>query len=258
MAMNPKLLRPRVSGFNPKSISGLWAWWDAGDNATITTDTGVSAWADKSGNNRTASQAVGNNQPARNTTINGRSVLTFDGTNDTLDFTGAARTVETVFVVCQMRDEAADTANTNRYGTLLGTSAASRGFLLRNQYSATTSSFQFDAVFSGFTSGVNRLINTATYTPNSGDCPLAVYALVRNGANGMQGFINKTSVGTATTSESATLDRIGRSATSTSYFIGQMAEILIYDKAVLSAERLAITNWLIKRWGITERTYTVS
>lgn len=258
MGMNPRLLRPRATGFNPKSISGLWAWWDAGDDATITTDTGVSAWADKSGNNRTASQAVGNNQPARNTTINGRSVLTFDGTNDTLDFTGAARTVETMFVVCQMRDEAADTANANRYGCLLGTSGSARGLLLRAQYTVSGGSFQLDAVFSGFTSGTNRIIKTITYLPNNGDCPLAVYAVVRNGASGFEGFINKTSVGTATTSETATLDRIGRSSTSSSYFIGQMAEILIYDKAVLSAERLAITNWLIKRWAITERTYTVS
>lgn len=258
MAMNPKLLRPRVSGFNPKSISGLWAWWDAGDDATITIDTGVSAWADKSGNNRTASQAVGNNQPARNMTINGRSVLTFDGTNDTLDFTGAARTVETMFVVCQMRDEAADTANTNRYGTLLGTSAASRGLLLRNQYTVSGGTFQYDAVFSGFTSGTNRIIKTINYTGSNGDCPLAVYSVVRNGASGFEGFINKTSVGTATTSETATLDRIGRSSTSTSYFIGQIAEVLIYDRAIASTERLSVTNWLIKRWNITERTYTTS
>lgn len=258
MPMNPRLLKPTASGFSPRSISGLALWLDAGDDATITTDTGVSAWADKSGNGRTASQAVGNNQPTRNTTINGRSVLTFDGTNDTLDFTGAARTVETMFVVCQMRDEAADTANASRYGCLLGTSGSSRGLLLRSQYTVSGGSFQLDAVFSGFTSGTNRIIKTITYLPNNGDCPLAVYAVVRNGASGFEGFINKTSVGTATTSETATLDRIGRSATSTSYFIGQMAEILIYDKAVVSAERLAITNWLIKRWGITEQTYTVS
>lgn len=258
MAMNPRLLLPRASGFSPKSIAGLWAWWDAGDDSTITTSTGVSAWADKSGNGRTASQAVGNNQPARNTTINGRSVLTFDGTNDTLDFTGAARTVETMFAVCQMRDDAADTANANRYGAILGTAAASRGFLLRNQYTVSGGSFQVDGVFSGFTSGTNRLIKTITYTPNNGDCPLAVYAIVRNGGSGFEGFVNNTSIGVATTSESATLDRIGRSSTATSYFIGQIAEILIYDKAVLSAERLAITNWLIKRWAITERTYTVS
>lgn len=248
----------RSKQFDPRTIQGLWAWWDAGDDSTITTSTGVSAWADKSGNGRTASQAVGNNQPARNTTINGRKVLTFDGTNDTLDFTGAARTVETMFVVCQMRDEAADTANASRYGTLLGTAATSRGFLLRNQYTVLGGLFQFDGVFSGFTNGTNRIIKTVGYTPQNGDCPLAVYAIVRNGGSGLEGFVNKTSVGTATISESATLDRIGRSSASTSYFIGQIAEILIYDKAVLSAERLAITNWLINRWAITEQTYTVS
>jgi hypothetical protein len=160
MAMNPKLLRPKASGFNPRSIAGLYAWWDASDSATITTDTGVSVWADKSGNGRNATQSTGNNQPARTVTISGRLALTFDGTNDSLTFAGASRTDETMLVVGRQRDDAADTANTNRYGTLLGSSSTSRGHTFRSQYGSTN--FQFDSVFSGFTSGTNRAIRTVT------------------------------------------------------------------------------------------------
>jgi hypothetical protein len=31
MPMNPRLLRPRASGFDPRSISGLALWLDAAD-----------------------------------------------------------------------------------------------------------------------------------------------------------------------------------------------------------------------------------
>jgi hypothetical protein len=256
MGMNPRTLRPSASGFTPRSISGLAAWWDASDDATITLDTGVSVWADKSGNGRNATQSVSNNRPARDTTINGRSVLTFDGTNDSLDFTGVARTVETMFAVVQQRDAAADTANASRYGTILGAASNSRGLLVRNQYN--NDNFLFDPAFNGFTLGVNRIVAVVAWLGSSGDVPLAVYVLRRNGTSGMQGWINTTSLGTATTSESQTLDRIGRSATSTSYFVGQMAEILIYDRAILDAERLRITDYLMRRWAVTNQTYTVS
>lgn len=85
MAMNPKLLRPLASGFNPKSIANLAGWWDASDSTTITIATGVSAWADKSGNGRTLTQSTTNNQPALVANqINGKPAISFDGVNDTL------------------------------------------------------------------------------------------------------------------------------------------------------------------------------
>lgn len=41
MGMNPRLLRPTASGFNPRQISGLAAWYDASDSSTLyTTDAG--------------------------------------------------------------------------------------------------------------------------------------------------------------------------------------------------------------------------
>lgn len=86
MPMSPRLLRPRSSAvFNPRAISGLAGWWDADDSSTITIATGVSAWADKSGNGRTLTQTTDNNQPTRVLDgINGKAVISFDGMNDTL------------------------------------------------------------------------------------------------------------------------------------------------------------------------------
>jgi hypothetical protein len=83
--MNPRLLRPTASGFNPKSISGLAAWYDASVSSSITIQTGVQKWADLSGNGRDLIQDTTNNQPLHNSvTLNGKPTVTFDGTNDSL------------------------------------------------------------------------------------------------------------------------------------------------------------------------------
>ena len=83
MPMNPRLLRPTASGFNPKSISGLQAWYAADVASSITIETGVQQWSDLSGNGRHLIQNTTNNQPAHNSvSVNGKPTVTFDGTND--------------------------------------------------------------------------------------------------------------------------------------------------------------------------------
>jgi hypothetical protein len=61
-------------------------WLDADDASTITLNgSTVSQWNDKSGNGRNASQATAVNQPTRTLNgLGGRTVITFDGTNDWL------------------------------------------------------------------------------------------------------------------------------------------------------------------------------
>lgn len=82
----------------PLTISGLQLWLDAADSSTffdataggslVTTDgAAVARWADKSGNNRHATQGTSNARPLLKTGANGinsKSVLSFDGSNDFL------------------------------------------------------------------------------------------------------------------------------------------------------------------------------
>jgi hypothetical protein len=83
MGMNPRLLRPTASGFNPRSIAGLEAWYDAG--VGITVQTGVQRWADQSGKGRDLIQNATNSQPESNiVTLNGRPTVTFNGTSHTM------------------------------------------------------------------------------------------------------------------------------------------------------------------------------
>lgn len=86
MAMNPRLLRPlATAGFNPSRLDNLELWLDFSDQSTVTTATGIASVTDKSGNGRTFSQAVANNQPSYTNTQNGRKVATFDGADDSLN-----------------------------------------------------------------------------------------------------------------------------------------------------------------------------
>ncbi len=93
MPMNPRLLRPRATGFDPKSLAGLVAWFDADDVSTFTltgaSSNEVSQWRDKSGRGYAVSQGTANNRPRRTGTLRGRACVDFDGANDFLATTGA-------------------------------------------------------------------------------------------------------------------------------------------------------------------------
>jgi len=80
MAMNNRLLRPRASGFNLRSLAGLVQWYDAADQSTMTLNgSTVSEWRSKVGG-VAVSQATASAQPTLTQSYySGRSALTFDG-----------------------------------------------------------------------------------------------------------------------------------------------------------------------------------
>jgi hypothetical protein len=83
MAMSPRLLRPKASGFNPKAIPGLEIWFDASVASSVTLNGGdVSQIDDLSGNNRHLEQPTAANQPAYLANgKNGKNVLDFGAVN---------------------------------------------------------------------------------------------------------------------------------------------------------------------------------
>ena len=80
MPMSPRLLRPRATGFDLRSIAGLVQWYDAADQSTMTLNgTTVSEWRSKVGG-VAVSQATAGAQPTLTQNYYlGRSALTFDG-----------------------------------------------------------------------------------------------------------------------------------------------------------------------------------
>jgi hypothetical protein len=238
MAMSPRLLRPRATGFNPKSISGLALWLDASDSSSYTIATGVSEWRDKSGNNRTFSQSTGNNQPATGTqTMNGRNVLVFDGANDTL--TNAAPFASTaapwtIFFVQRI-------VSATNFGHSYSADGGS-GFAFRQN--STTGQPQIQA---------NAGVTTTTYGSSAVGVN-QVHAMLFPASGSITAFLNGASLsitGDSSTAPTMTNSHIigGRSA----LYFGNVwiAEILFYNALLSASQRSIVQKSLGRKWGIT-------
>jgi hypothetical protein len=248
MAMNPRLLRPTPTGFDPRRISGLVAWWDAQVASSYDIVTGVSEWRDLSGNGHALSQAVGNNQPTLST-INSRTAFLFDGSTDELVAGSAVLNATSAssfsfFGVTQI-------ANTES-GYIVGSgSAAGVGYLIGTVNSVT----QYDLRYGNNLSQAS----SATKADNIGQ----VWSVTHRGAAGVGvktaiWSLNGTLSADATTSSEFSApdanlvigNRPGGSA-AVQFLAGRVGSILIYNRELLLTERQRIERWLGSRWGVT-------
>jgi hypothetical protein len=245
--MSPRLLRPLASGFNPASIAGLANWWDANDAATLTFNSGaVETWTSKAGTKTAASQSTANNRPVT-TTVNGKTALSFDGSNDGFNFTGTSRTDETWIVA------AAQTGNSPSNQTMINDGGSGHGLLaLAGSVKLYETSFA-----GGFTEGTHRL--RVQYAPSSATLMgPTVVSCVRSAAAGGFAFIDGTQRVSAingsssfTSSQATTIQRIGFYGPTLFQWNGWIGEILLYDRALSNAERLKVERYLGKKWGVT-------
>lgn len=246
MAMNPRLLRPTASGFNPATISGIAQWWDANDSAAVLLNSAfVESWTSKAGTKTVASQSTANNRPAT-TTVNGKTAILFDGSNDGFNFTGVAAVDETWIIV------AAQTADQSGTRALLNDGGDGQGIGV-----AKGSSKLVDVGFgSPSVEGVTRL--RPSYAPNPATFfGPAVLSVVKSAAAGGFVFIDGTqrisavdSSASFTTPGTRTIQRIGFYGPTLFQFQGWIGEILRYDRPLSSSERLKVERYLGKKWGI--------
>jgi hypothetical protein len=241
MPMNNRLLVPRATGFNPRSIAGLALWLDAADASTITVSTGVSQWADKSTSGSLWTQGTGNNQPATGTqTMNGRNVLVFDGSNDSLSATAPialADLPKTVFVVQRI-------AATVNFGTSQVANVAAGGFRIRQN--STTGRVQINntstnelTTFSTTSLNVNEIVSCTLTSPTSGSTAYRSGAIQANtGANDSLATFG------------ANAWALGFNGGG-SFFNGWLAEVLIYNAALSASQLSAVHRYLGSKWGIT-------
>jgi len=244
MAMSPRLLRPRATGFDPKSISGLALWLDASDSSSYTIATGVSEWRDKSGNNRTFSQSTGNNQPtvAANAQ-NGKTAFTFDGTNDSFSgpFTFSLTSTHSVFVVTNpaVRKVASFLAGATAIELIYGDGSASFsgskfgvfgvGRAVYGGGTITTGAYQ---VVSAVCSGSTMPTNLSMWTNGSG----GAVSVETSGTDPVAALTAPLTIGTSAASQ---------------FWNGSIGEMLIYSRALNNTERLMVERGLGKKWGIT-------
>lgn len=266
MSMNPRLLRPLATGFNPKSIAGLQVWLDSQDAATLyqnsdgTTPASavsdpVGYWADKSGNGRHATQDVANNRPVLSV-IDNRTRLSFDGSNDLLqEFSmPAIGTGElSVFFV-------AATSNTTGFRTAMQvgrgadstvTPIATQGLLVSQDGANNDGTPQIGRL------GGDFLVASAPAFSSS----LKVFTGVRSSSTVFSAWIDGVTTTPATGNPSA-MDivipgyqigaaRFGPPAGNYQFWSGAICEVLIFSSALSAAQRSVVQRFLARKWGIT-------
>lgn len=236
MGMNPRLLRPRASGFNPKSISGLALWLDGSDSSTITLNgSNVSQWSDKSGNSRNATQGTALNQPTTST-VNGKGAILFDGSSDHLllgDLSAAFSTAATAFYVLTQHTGAsagsyiaAATRNNSGWWRYVGSSSY-LGVFRNTRLGATAFNINAASV-----NGVAVLSSSSTYE---------VY---------YQGSKIHTAAASYAGGDSHIIGAGGDGA-GLQYFLGSMCEVLYYNRAMTATEIATVYKYLSKKWGFT-------
>ena len=247
MPMNARLLRPLASGFNPKRISGLEGWWDGSDSATVTLDgnNNVQELRDKSGKGRNMAQTTANNRPAVSATINGRTVMTFDGSSDFLATTGTVNFTQwTAFTVVKPgRLEAGgegilttDPLSAPRGPQIMrwaGTTYQSVGF--------PTSTPIVESAATAAAIGVIRLVSVVQTAS-------ALEMWIDNSSNGssvggQQAYAARMAIGIAIYNAA--------NDSGSGFMSGDLGEVIYYGRALTTDERYKVQNYLAQRWGIT-------
>jgi hypothetical protein len=241
--------------FTPTSLSGLTAWWDASDSATLfDADSGGSASAadgevgrleDKSGNNRHFTQATSANRPTRKTSQqNGLDVLRFDGTNDRMTTSFIFLSLfnsssGSAFIVAKALSVATNNANPYENASVLSEGSAGHGFVtLRSN--DTASAFGYDSTFR---------TATLSYVPGN----WKVFATTHNGSD-LAVSINEASASTTALSTRTFTNftmLLGANATLEKFLDGDVGEIITYNVALSESDRNSVISYLMAKWGIT-------
>jgi hypothetical protein len=216
------------------SISGLAYWWDATDATTRTVATGVSSWRDKVAS-VAATQSTGASQPLVNATIGGKTAFTWDSGDLLLASTSYLITAQSTF--CVFSPDATGAFNRIVAQESDAQNATYINLLMSNQAGV----FQVGSyIGGGFRSGVT-IAQSANVIGESHHDGTAVTVL----ANGISGTPYTVSL-----SFSPTKIALGNSAGGVATFFGRISEVLIWNRAMNTSERLKARKYLSSKYGI--------
>jgi hypothetical protein len=225
----------RTSDFNPASIAGLRVWLKA-DALALVDNSPVSFWPDLSGSGNDVAQATGMKQPTfRANQLNGRPVVRFDGIDDTMFKTALAGFVCThghsVFaVLCPTSTSAFRMAVVTKFqcNELRQNNGGGRA-----QWMIPSGFFQVDSLSS----------LVGLWKVWAGTYEVAAQRIELN--------INGVKQGNATDAGPLAVgDLYLGSRTDTLFWIGDFAEVLVYDAWLSSPERQRVENYLIAKYAL--------
>jgi hypothetical protein len=243
MPMNNRTLRPRVSGFNPKSVSGLEVWLDGNDASTFTLNgSAVSEWRDKSGNSRHFAQATALLQPTRAESVkNGKAGVAF--TNDWL--TGSyTYSIGSIFVVW----EHPSSVGADPYPAIVSTRSTNS-----NKVSNGTMNFGLIVPDTVNNVAVDPTPSSASYILN-GATPGAGFNLYYAGIAGRTSPDRwqqlSATFSPVSGSKPVVLGADAFSSSDRAMDNGHIGELLIYSTALTDIQVSAVNRYLSSKWGL--------
>jgi hypothetical protein len=246
-AMSPRLLRPRTT-FNPRSIAGLAAWYDAADLRTLSqtsdgstpataNDDFVAYVADKSPLARHMTQTDNNKRPQLKLSAqNSLPVLKFDGDNDTLFAANyLSGIIPTVFVVAQRE---ADTQVATVFSCGRSTDTRPLEVTARNNFLSPANNLRF------------RLGTTAFQRKNGGTAldlgssPTAFFI-------GAGAYSQDVSISNSGDPVFMGAQRGGVFPFGDAFFLnGRIGEVIVYSRSLVLTEIQTIEKYLSRKWGV--------
>jgi len=221
-------------------------WLDADDASTITLNgSNVSAWNDKSGNGRNATQATAANQPAYTTAgLNNKPALDFDGADDDLVLSSVSdlNSVSQSWFIVTKRDNANGRTEIS-FG--IGNQQESNGL-------ADIPRWTDNKMYSQIGYVANRPAPVSVIS----DAP---YINCVTGGAVQLSYTNGTLIGTGTTQSLSNFSVLdggyvgsGRAMSFFGrYFDGKISELIIVPSVATTQDRQLIEGYLAHKWGLT-------
>jgi hypothetical protein len=243
--MSARLLRPRASSaFNPKSLFGLAVWLDAADSSTVSTSSNaITEITNKSGNGLHATQTIANNRPSYQTaTRNGRNVARFDGSNDFLSVT-------TTFTQGPFSVFVATAHTANRFQGIVcernSTTPAYFGCTYFNNGNVAISRLGQAGTQSALTMTTDAM-GIAVWLSDGMSSGTVACTARRNGAQNASDI----SIGSLLSNPNAVSIGSGGLG-NTDQFIGDIGEVVVYNRRLSLLETQRIEQYLARKWGVT-------
>ncbi|MEZ5302588.1 MAG: chitobiase/beta-hexosaminidase C-terminal domain-containing protein [Verrucomicrobiales bacterium] len=212
------------------AVPGLKTWLRA-DGGMVGGDLGVGEWLDLTGNGNGAFQLNKAKQPAPGETLNGQPTLLFDGQDDGLAMRWTVRHArpETMFLVYNQH--------------------SGRNSRERIIQSATPISF----IFGSYSGGSDGLYTGDGWVSQE-DIPKDVFHLIEARLDtGSSRFYRNGDDRTFNSSPTGMLNRMAIGGGEGSLFEptrGQVAELLVFDRALTEAERREVESYLANRYAL--------
>lgn len=236
------------TSFLPTQISGLTLWLDANDsgslyqvsngtNPALNNNDFIGLWKDKSGNSNNATQSTASLRPyVVASGQNSKNIIRFPyaawnaATGPYMNATIGSLSAYSVFIICKFR--------TNEYYSMVLTGGSSQ-FEVRN-YSST---------------GYIEWNIAGGYFPRDTVSNVGSYILIELTRSGSDYTLYKNGISVGTSNNASSLNIgstifISSRSGNSYYFDGDMAEIIIYNSAITTAQRQQVEAYLNQKWGV--------